>query len=618
MALEDISAAVTGFSTGMGLMNDWEKQKLAVERERRLAEQAASQEQFRRLGLTRDIIGEYREDAPAVLQATGLPVPDPGLMGVFQRATTKEQEAADYVMNPSRRGTQIPSLSPKHPLWPEVRAAMAEERKRALAEQQGQNVAQAYEQARGADQQMTVPGDMSTVERTALARARMGDRKLLDTLQEGQAAAEMQRELMRGLPEGASKLEPSYTLQGGKLTTRLASPRMGVGTETERRARLMTAQEGHEPGSPGYEQAYLENLQIARYLGSSNVNLQAIGAEALRARLSGAPMAPEQLSSAIQAATINSQVAAIRNELQAAARSDPRAPQPGTPAFAAEVDRRIQGNKEASAKAYSMGRYQGEMAQPFGLERNKYLDPRTDQPPPADMPKQMGIRLGIVEVPAKHREALASIQPAKQLAMTALDRADKLITVNVSKDPGLAGYMNTTWDVLMQRSKAELGRATSAGPEFKTFADQLDGFIGRISKAFAGEVGVLTNQDIDRVRRAFPSPFMNDTKQSATLKRELIMALIDESEKAARQVIYGGLPGTTARAESGIPDIVNQIDMAVPVGGQRGPATGGRPSPATDPRDALSQRAFGVPYNQLSPADKARVDKRVPAAPVGR
>jgi hypothetical protein len=66
--------------------------------------------------------------------------------------------------------------------------------------------------------------------------------------------------------------------------------------------------------------------------------------------------------------------------------------------------------------------------------------------------------------------------------------------------------------------------------------------LAKLSRA-AGEVGVLTNQDLDRIKAGLPSAF--DTKEIIAAKKGQFQTLFDSTFNSAVDAYYNSVAGAT-------------------------------------------------------------------------
>jgi len=69
-------------------------------------------------------------------------------------------------------------------------------------------------------------------------------------------------------------------------------------------------------------------------------------------------------------------------------------------------------------------------------------------------------------------------------------------------------------------AKAKLGEAA----EKKAFLDSIDSFLGNLAREYSGEKGVLTDQDIARIKSALPSLY--DTDEELDFKFKQIQKIV--------------------------------------------------------------------------------------------
>jgi hypothetical protein len=110
----------------------------------------------------------------------------------------------------------------------------------------------------------------------------------------------------------------------------------------------------------------------------------------------------------------------------------------------------------------------------------------------------------------------------------------------IGSSKSLLSVLKTMWDEIAPQSRLEGTRMfaaakTGQNPQAKAYMDERKAFLGIISRGLGGEVGVLTDRDIDRVDKALArigaNPFENETAEEAELKWNTIAQIIDEAEQ---------------------------------------------------------------------------------------
>lgn len=132
------------------------------------------------------------------------------------------------------------------------------------------------------------------------------------------------------------------------------------------------------------------------------------------------------------------------------------------------------------------------------------------------------------------QKGYATYLSAKNLMSTVLDTARKLIT---AKGPA---------DAVMQYAKINAGAVTRTNTDAKVFLDTTKAFSSLLTRA-AGEKGVLTNMDVQRIINGLPNP--GDTKDIMEEKAVKFDALFKSQFQSAMQA-YIGQTGQVSQAEN--------------------------------------------------------------------
>lgn len=187
-------------------------------------------------------------------------------------------------------------------------------------------------------------------------------------------------------------------------------------------------------------------------------------------------------------------------------------------------------------------------------ETEGLINPNTLTGPPPGMSMNQAIAGGYVEVDEKDRAAIADLKSTQAIVGTMTAMTRKLITATT---PGEAA-----------RQYAELtaGARTGSNPLARTYEQTVASFLGTVSRSLAGERGVLTNQDLDRIRASFPGFF--DTRAVAEAKERMLDLLIDTSMRA-RVAKMTKQPFDETAFRSRIDAIITGLENA---GGQAGGA----------------------------------------------
>lgn len=139
------------------------------------------------------------------------------------------------------------------------------------------------------------------------------------------------------------------------------------------------------------------------------------------------------------------------------------------------------------------------------------------------------------------REKLGQITYAEGEGLAIFNLAEKAFTATTT-----SGRLGQT--LLEKGMNNDLVAATLSGanPDLKVYGDEKNALLGKFSKSLGGEAGVLTNQDIARVVRMFPTG--GDTAKIRQMKRDAFQRIIALNKKA----INGLLVTNTGTEHEGI------------------------------------------------------------------
>ena len=112
---------------------------------------------------------------------------------------------------------------------------------------------------------------------------------------------------------------------------------------------------------------------------------------------------------------------------------------------------------------------------------------------------------------------------------------------------------------LAQYAKSTLSQFSSAFPDAKIYLDERDAFLASLSRA-SGERGVLTDQDVARVKNALPGP--SDTVEVAARKFEIARKLY-ENIFNAKMTAYRGEPDSANNGSKETPKTSGENAIAL-------------------------------------------------------
>ncbi len=125
-----------------------------------------------------------------------------------------------------------------------------------------------------------------------------------------------------------------------------------------------------------------------------------------------------------------------------------------------------------------------------------------------------------------------NLMTSKQAGKSLFDMAEKVFTAKSA--PELLKQQST---YAMFGSQLTAGAGGLINPEMKVYSDVLNAWAGNNAKALGGEVGVLTNVDIDRWVRTFPSG--SDTPTTIKAKRKIFNEMVSLVQRVAVDVLAG-------------------------------------------------------------------------------
>lgn len=83
------------------------------------------------------------------------------------------------------------------------------------------------------------------------------------------------------------------------------------------------------------------------------------------------------------------------------------------------------------------------------------------------------------------------------------------------------------------RTIGQLGKLAKSNPDLVAYEDTKELMLANIAKKLGGEVGVLTDRDIERIKNSLPN--LSDTNESAQKKMRYVMNYIDRRVKGAQK-----------------------------------------------------------------------------------
>lgn len=187
---------------------------------------------------------------------------------------------------------------------------------------------------------------------------------------------------------------------------------------------------------------------------------------------------------------------------------------------------------QAHAERYALGRTNVMMGTPIPVEkrsnlidRNEFLKHDKLVNPPQGATEGATRSGAFVEMTDKQREDWGNLVNSGATLQTLFDEIEPLIT---AESPAKAAK---------QFARLHLEAATKKNPKAATYLADSEAFSSRMARVFGSEVGVLTNPDVERWRRALPT--FGDTKQVVAEKKKLFMSIYKQTKDMYKKKIAG-------------------------------------------------------------------------------
>ena len=164
-------------------------------------------------------------------------------------------------------------------------------------------------------------------------------------------------------------------------------------------------------------------------------------------------------------------------------------------------------------------------------KRGSTLDPKTFSAVPFGTTNRKANEIGAVLATTQQMAKFAEMAKTKGIVDVLGTLALKAITAE------------TAAQALVQGAILKAGAVSRANAVAAAYESEKTAFLGVLSRSIAAERGVLTDKDIARVAKAFPG--FRDTKEIAEFKIKTIKFLIENSEFAVKQEIFGLLDDDT-------------------------------------------------------------------------
>ena len=168
----------------------------------------------------------------------------------------------------------------------------------------------------------------------------------------------------------------------------------------------------------------------------------------------------------------------------------------------------------------------GKLDKALGFEgASNLILPDTLESPPAKTTSRQAMEQGAVRVTSKQKESIAAMQNVGAIVDSTKQMSARLITAT------------NPIEAAAQFTKLTLAAKASANAVAAVYEDSKEAFLGVLARALGGERGVLTDRDINRIRKLLPS--FGDT----AVIRDLKMGLIDNFVLTAQEALRGTLFG---------------------------------------------------------------------------
>lgn len=159
------------------------------------------------------------------------------------------------------------------------------------------------------------------------------------------------------------------------------------------------------------------------------------------------------------------------------------------------------------------------------IDRNEFLQKDKIVNPPPGTSEGAGRGGNYIEMTDKQKEDWGNLLNSGATLKTLFDEVEPLIT---AESPAKAAK---------QFARLHLEAATKKNPKAATYLADSEAFSSRMARVFGSEVGVLTNPDVERWRRALPT--FGDTKQILTEKKRLFYSIYQQTKDMYKKKIAG-------------------------------------------------------------------------------
>lgn len=159
------------------------------------------------------------------------------------------------------------------------------------------------------------------------------------------------------------------------------------------------------------------------------------------------------------------------------------------------------------------------------IDRNEFLKHDKLVNPPQGATEGATRSGSYVEMTDRQREDWGNLVNSGATLQTLFDEVEPLVTATNSAQAA------------KQFARLHLEAATKKNPQAATYLADSEAFSSRMARVFGSEVGVLTNPDVERWRRALPT--FGDTKQVLAEKKRIFMSIYKQTKDMYKKKIAG-------------------------------------------------------------------------------
>jgi hypothetical protein len=159
------------------------------------------------------------------------------------------------------------------------------------------------------------------------------------------------------------------------------------------------------------------------------------------------------------------------------------------------------------------------------IDRRKFLKTGELVMPPGGITKAQMDSGDYTEITDKQKEAWGEVENSGQTLKSLFGMVEPLITAKTSAQ------------ALKQYANLSVGAISKKNPAAATYAADSEAFSSRMARVFGSEVGVLTQGDVERWKRALPT--FGDTVDVMKMKKTVFMDIYNQSRAMAVKKIAG-------------------------------------------------------------------------------